>query len=212
MSCRRMNVMAGLAVMLLLATAAFAADSAEDIKQRIGTGDPVAGKSKSVICQTCHGVDGNSTTTTYPKLAGQYAEYIQKQVSEFKSGTRKDPMMVAMVQSVTNEQDLLDIAAYFASQPQMKGDKPVINKAGQALFTNAGNGCWTCHGTNGKGFAPDMSQSPVIGGQHKVYLLKQLRSFKSHTRTNDPGGMMAMVTGFLSDADMEAVASYASGL
>jgi len=212
MSRTRHHITSSLLIMLFAASAAFAEDSAADIKQRMGAGDPAAGKEKASICQTCHGVDGNSTTTTYPKLSGQYAEYIQKQVNDFKSGTRKDPMMSAMAGSVENEQDLLDIAAYFASQPKMKSAKPVVNKAGKARFTDAANGCGACHGINGKGLAPDISQAPVIGGQHKDYLLKQLKSFRKHTRTNDPAGMMGMVTGFMTDEEIEAVASYVSGL
>ncbi len=208
----RVNCAAGLVVLLFAATGVLAADDPEDVKKRMGAGDPVAGKVKSTFCQTCHGTDGNSATSNYPKLAGQYADYIQKQVNEFKSGDRKDPMMSAMAQSVASDEDLLDIAAYFASQDQMKSPKPVANKAGEALFSDAGNGCNTCHGINGKGLAPEISQAPVIGGQHKDYLLKQLKGFKKHTRTNDPGGMMGMVTGFMTDEDMEAAASYISGL
>ena len=212
MSCTRINVTASLAIMLFVAAAAFAADSEEDIKSRMGAGDPVAGKNKIAICQTCHGEDGNSTLPNYPKLAGQYADYILKQVNDFKSGARKDPMMSAMVQSAGSDQDLLDIAAYFASQNKMKSAKRVVNKTGEARFKVAGNGCVNCHGVNGKGLAPDQSQAPVIGGQHKDYLVKQLKSFRKGTRTNDPGGIMGMVAGPMSDEEIENVASYISGL
>jgi len=206
------SIKISLFAILFASTAALAEDSASDIKKRMGAGDPVAGKEKASICQTCHGEDGNSTTTKYPKLAGQYAEYIQKQVHDFKSGERKDPMMTAMVGSVESEQDLLDIAAYFASQRKMKGENPVVNKAGQARFTDSANGCGACHGINGKGVAPDQPQAPVIGGQHKEYLVKQLKSFRKHTRANDPGGMMGMVTSYMTDEEIDAVASYVSGL
>jgi len=212
MSHNRNCIRASLLAILFASTAVIAEDSASDIKKRMGAGDPVAGKEKASICQTCHGEDGNSTTTKYPKLAGQYAEYIQKQVNDFKSGDRKDPMMSAMVGSVESEQDLLDIAAYFASQHKMKSEKPVANKVGQARFMDSANGCGACHGLNGKGMAPDQSQAPVIGGQHKEYLVKQLKSFRKHTRTNDPAGMMGMVTGYMTDEEIEAVASYVSGL
>ena len=212
MSRTLISIATGLAIILFSATAAFAGDSADDIKKRIGTGDPVAGKEKSALCQGCHGEDGNSATADYPKLAGQYAAYIQKQVKNFKSGSRKDPVMSGMAETVTNEQDLLDIAAYFASQKQMKSAMPVINEAGRARFMDAGNGCGTCHGVNGKGLAPDKSQAPVIGGQHKDYLIKQLNNFKSGARTNDPGGMMGIVAGFMEDEEIENVASYISGL
>ena len=123
--------------LMLFTVPVFAGDSPEDIKQRIGTGDPIAGKEKSALCQGCHGEDGNSATPDFPKLAGQYAVYIQKQINDFKSGTRKDPVMTDMAATITDPKDLLDISAYFASQPQMKGVAPVVNKGGLApmLFT-----------------------------------------------------------------------------
>ena len=200
-----------LSIMLLTTTAAFAGDSPEDIKQRKGTGDPIAGKEKSAMCQGCHGEDGNSPTADFPKLAGQYADYIQKQIHDFKAGSRKDPMMTDISATITDKQDLLDISAYFASQKQMKGAAPIVNKAGQTRFMD-GNGCISCHGVNGKGMAPNNSSAPVIGGQHKDYLVKQLKDFKSRARTNESSGMMAFVAGSMSDAEMEEVASYVSGL
>ena len=201
-----------LAVMLSVATVAFAGDGAEEIKQRMGAGNPVEGKEKSAMCQGCHGEDGNSAAPEYPKLAGQYAAYIQKQVNDFKSGARKDPVMSGMAATVASDQDLLDIAAYFASQKQMKSPAPVVNKAGEARFLDEGNGCGTCHGANGKGLAPGQSKYPVIGGQHKDYLIKQLKDFRMHARANDAGGVMGLVAGFMADEDIESVASYISGL
>lgn len=207
----RIYITTSLAIVLLSATTAFAGDSPEDIKQRIGAGDPVAGKDKSALCQGCHGEGGNSATSDFPKLAGQYAAHIQKQMNDFKIGARKDPVMTDMAATVTNNQDLLDISAYFASQKQMKGASPVVNKAGQYRFLD-GNGCISCHGVNGKGLAPNNPTAPVIGGQHKDYLVKQLKDFKSGARTNEPSGMMAMIVGFMSDAEIEEVAGYVSGL
>ena len=211
MSRTRITITTSLAIVLLSATAAFAGDSPEDIKQRIGAGDPVAGKEKSALCQGCHGEDGNSATADFPKLAGQYAAYIQKQIHDFKAGSRKDPMMTDMAATVTDNQDLLDISAYFASQKQMKGDRPVTSKTAQSRFLDS-NGCVTCHGVNGKGFAPNSPSAPVIGGQHKDYLVKQLKDFKSRARTNDRSGMMPMIAGFMSDAEIEDIASYVSGM
>lgn len=212
MSQPRISIIACLNIMLFACASAVAADTESDVKIRMGTGDPVVGKVKAAMCYSCHGEDGNSTSPDYPKLAGQYAEYIQKQLGEFKTGVRKNPMMLAMSASIASEQDVLDISAYFASLEKMKGTKPVVSKAGKAIFTDAGNGCFTCHGTDGKGMAPDMSQAPVIGGQHKAYLLKQLNNFRSQKRTNDPGGMMGVIAGSMSNEDIESVASYISGL
>ena len=138
------------------------ADSPDEIKLRMGAGNPVAGKDKSALCQGCHGEDGNSTTPSFSKLAGQHAAYIQKQIHDFQVGKqRKDPIMSSMAATVTGSQDLLDIAAYFASQKQMKGGGAKINAAGRQRFLDD-NGCVNCHGENGK--APNNPKYPVIGG------------------------------------------------
>lgn len=200
-----------LVAMLCTVTVAFAGDSEEEIKKRIGAGNPVSGKDKSALCQGCHGEDGNSASSTFPKLAGQYAAYIQKQIKNFQTGSRSDPVMSGMAATVTDNQDLLDISAYFASQKQMKGDSPVINAAGKDRFT-VGNGCINCHGETGKGAGRGNPDAPVIGGQHKDYLIKQLKDFASGARDNEPSGMMAMIAGSMSEEELEEVANYVSGL
>jgi len=212
MSFTRISIHTCLAFVLCSSTAGFARETQEDIRTRMGTGNPAAGKEKSALCQGCHGASGVSAEPVYPKLAGQYAAYIQKQIRNFKAGTRKDPLMSDMAATVTDEQDLLDISAYFASRRKMKGDAPVINEAGRARFFVDGNGCINCHGVNGKGLAPDNPSAPVIGGQHKDYLVKQLKDFRSGSRSNDPGNIMGWITSQMSDTDIEDVASYISGL
>jgi cytochrome c553 len=207
----RINSTIGLVVMLFSATAGYAGDSPYDIEQRIGTGDPVAGRTKSLICQACHGKYGNSETPDCPKLAGQYAVYIQKEIKDFQTGSRTDPIMNDIALRLTNEQDLLDISAYFASQNQMKGAISSFTKSGKERFIR-GNGCQTCHGVNGKGLAPNNPFAPVIGGQHKAYLIKQLKDFRSNTRTNEGTGIMGMIASQMSDEQIEDVASYESGL
>ena len=77
-------------------------------------GDAAAGKGKSAACAACHAIDGNSTIAANPKLAGQHAGYLSKQISEFKSGARKDPVMMPMVAALS-DQDIADVSAYFAS-------------------------------------------------------------------------------------------------
>ncbi|MEQ1526713.1 MAG: c-type cytochrome [Gallionella sp.] len=209
MTFAKVLVITSLSTLLLAASAAFADDSPESIKIRMGAGDPVAGKEKSALCQGCHGEDGNSTSADYPKLAGQFASYIQKQIRDFKAGVRKDPVMSEMAASVTEEQDLLDISAYFASQNQMMAAKRVTNKNGKARFLEAGNSCVNCHGEEGKGKSP--KDAPVIGGQHREYIVKQLKAFRSGERTNDSSGMMAIVASGMEDDQMEEVAIYISG-
>ena len=93
----------------------------------------------------------------------------------------------------------------------MTGAGSENNEAGRRRF-EAGNGCQTCHGVNGKGLAANNPTAPVIGGQNKNYLIKQLKDFRSNARTNESSGMMGMIADLMSDAQMEEVASYESGL
>jgi len=200
----------------LFSASAYAGDSAEDIQQRIGKGDPAAGKDKSAMCQGCHGEDGNSAAPNFPKLAGQFANYLQKQIRDFQSEARVDPTMSSMAATVTERQDLLDITAYFASQKQMKGSGG-SSEAGMKLYIegNAATGvygCINCHGENGKGKSPNNAVFPLIGGQHKDYLVKQLTDFKKGDRKNDPSGMMADIAKLMTNAEIEAVSEYLSGL
>jgi len=80
-------------------------------------GDAAAGKSKSVVCAACHGADGNSSNPMWPSLAGQHAPYMVKQLKDFKSGARKDPVMAPMAKPLS-DQDMENLAAYFASLKQ----------------------------------------------------------------------------------------------
>jgi cytochrome c553 len=195
--------------------AAIVDDSANSIKLRSGRGDPVAGMEKSQLCQGCHGEFGNSTVGLIPKLAGQYANYIAKQVHNYQAGTRSHQIMNAMAGTINEEDDLADIAAYFASQNKMKGDGSADNKLGKDLFLHGDTSkmrlaCINCHGARGKGADPKISSFPVIGGQHKDYIRKQLTDFRSGFRTNSPNGIMNTVAKSLTDAEIEALAEYVS--
>lgn len=218
------NIVGVLTIMLVAATHAYAIDNPDtpsEINQRIGTGDPVVGKDKSALCQGCHGEDGNSVSGDFPKLSGQWSDYIQKQVREFQNGARYNEVMTDMAMSVDNFNDLFDIAAYFASQKQM-GSTPIEDDAEQKLYLEGeklyteGNKrtgafrCIKCHGEYGKGQPLNNNLFPVLGGQHKAYLIKQLTDFKHEVRENDRSGMMLRITTHLTDHDIEAVATYLS--
>jgi len=183
----------------------------------ITDGDVKAGKTKSELCQGCHGENGMSVDpTTFPNLAGQYAGYIFKQVQDFQLGNRNDDTMSAMAATVTSMKDLKDIAVYYASQPIMKG-KGSGNKTGEEIFLNGDAksgvyGCVNCHGKDGKGKSKSNSLFPVIGGQTKAYLIKQLSNLKTGKRNNDPAGMMQDIASKLSDEQIKAVAEYISSL
>jgi cytochrome c553 len=186
----------------------------ETAKLRNRVGNPVAGREKSQLCQGCHGEFGNSTNPLIPKLAGQFGNYISKQVHNYQSGTRSHQIMSAMAATISNE-DLVDIAAYFSSQNKMKGGGSVENQMGKSLFTNNDISsmklaCINCHGERGQGLEPQISAFPVIGGQHKDYIRQQLINFRAGNRTNTPNDMMNRMAGSLTDAEIESLAEYVS--
>ena len=189
-------------------------DSAESIKLRSGTGDPIAGKEKSQLCQGCHGEYGISRETLIPKLAGQYAKYIAKELRNYQAGTRSHRIMNAMAATIGDD-DLADIAAYFASQNKMKGDGSADNQLGKELFLHGDTSrmrlaCVNCHGIKGKGLDPMVSMFPVIGGQHKDYIRRQLINFRGGYRTNSPNAIMNRIASSLTDDEIESLAEYSS--
>jgi cytochrome c553 len=182
-------------------------------------GDPKAGEEKAGLCGGCHGPDGNSEDANNPRLAGQYAGYIAKQVKDFKAALRaNNDTMAGMAATVEADQDAWDIGAYFAQQ-KMKGSLTQPSKdlvaAGEKIFRNGNTEsgvfpCISCHGESGKGKSANNSAFPVIGGQHRDYIIKQLKDFRADARTNDPAGMMNMVAKKLTDKEVEALAEYLS--
>ncbi len=178
-------------------------------------GDTAIGKSKSAVCAACHMADGNSVNPLWPKLAGQHENYIVKQLKEFKSTARKDPIMLGQVAALT-EDDMDNLAAYFSGQKLKGGEAdPALVEAGKLLYItgNAKKGvaaCASCHAPNGTG--NPAANFPAIAGQHTVYAEKQLKAFRDGSRANDVNTMMQDVAGNLSDADIKAVASYIQGL
>lgn len=178
-------------------------------------GDVEAGRAKAGLCAGCHGQDGNSLNPIWPKLAGQHATYLEKQLRDFQAKNRVDPTMGPMAAGLS-EQDIEDIAAYFASSKSSvqaaDADKIAV---GEKLYRggNPDNGlpaCIACHGPNGAGSSP--AGYPVIGGQHADYMAKTLKDFKSESRENDYQGMMRDIAARMSNKEIEAVASYISGL
>lgn len=184
-------------------------------------GDPIAGKDKSAMCQGCHGEEGMSVNPMCPNLAGQFSRYIKKQIRDFQAERRNDPMMSPMAASVTDPQDLEDIAAYFASRKSMLGVDVTataeIMEKGKEIYLHGNNetglyGCVNCHGENGKGKSANNPMFPVIGGQLKDYVMKQLNDLRSGDRKNDPAHMMADIAKKMTDPEIEAVAEYLSTL
>jgi cytochrome c553 len=179
-------------------------------------GNAADGKTKSAACAACHGMDGNSMVPTFPKLAGQHASYIAKQLADFKSGDRKDPTMNGMAAPLS-EQDMADLAAYFASNTGAIGSAGDADKAalGKKIFQGGDkakgiSACMACHGPSGAGNPG--AKFPALSGQHSTYIIKALKDFRSGTRANDMNKMMRDIAAKMSDSDIEAVAEYIAGL
>ena len=178
-------------------------------------GDPVAGKQKTLTCTACHGPDGNSTTPMWPKLAGQHAEYTSKQLMDFKNGKRENALMAPMTASM-NDQDIEDIAAYYASQqPTIGLTNPEYLELGERLY-RAGDrktglaACMACHGPNGAG--NPAAKYPLLSGQHADYTATQLKAFKAESRNNDDNNIMRSIAGKMNNKEIEAVSEYIQGL
>jgi cytochrome c553 len=200
---KKLVVIAATCALLGSATAALAA------------GDPTAGKAKSTTCAACHNADGNSAVAQYPKLAGQSADYLLKQLQEYKSGARVNPIMAGMVAPLSS-QDMEDLAAFYASQ-QIARDaaNPALAPVGEALFrggnlTNGVSACAACHGATGAG--NPAAKFPALAGQHADYVEAQLKAFRALERANDAGQMMRAIAAKMTDPEMKAVASYVQGL
>lgn len=163
-------------------------------------------------CVGCHGAAGNSGSSAWPKLAGQHAGYLHKQLQEFKSGKRANPVMNG-ISAGMEEQDMKNISAYLAKQTQ-KGatakNKDTI-ELGQSIYRGgiAAKGvpaCAACHGPAGSGIPV---QFPRVGGQWGEYTEAQLTAFRSGARKNQ---QMSAIAAKMSDLEIKAVADYIAGL
>ncbi|GAB2927155.1 c-type cytochrome [Rheinheimera gaetbuli] len=185
-------------------------------------GDAEAGKAKSAVCAACHNADGNSAIDMYPKIAGQHAPYLYKQLRDYKTGMetagkqgRNNSIMFGMVAALS-DQDMKDLAAYFASQKMKSGTtaENVIERGGQLYRGgDAERGiaaCIACHGPRGNG--SDLSGFPKISFQHANYLKITLQEFRDGKRANDLNGMMQDIAKKLTDEDIEILSQYLGGL
>jgi len=178
-------------------------------------GNIAAGKEKAVVCAGCHGADGNGgADPLWPKLAGQDASYLAKQLTDFKSGARKDPIMSGMAAPLSAA-DIKNLAASFASLKAKPGvaKNAELAMQGEKIYRggNAKTGvsaCMSCHGPSGHGIPP---RFPKVSGQNAPYTQKQLLAFKAGTRTND-GDIMTRIAFRMSEQEIKAVSEYMAGL
>ena len=202
---------------------AYAAAQANEPTAAVPKADPVKGRATAAMCVACHSADGNSIISTYPKLAGQHAEYLVKQLRNFKSGERANPVMSGMSAPLSDD-DMRNVAAWFASQAQ-KSDIAKNTETvefGQKLYRGGDQSkglpaCAACHGPAGGGIPV---QYPRLAGQFADYTAAQLKAFRAAGgdskdpagRANDPNKTMRSVAVKMTDAEIKAVADYVAGL
>ena len=169
-------------------------------------------RAKKIIggsCFLCHGAEGESASEVYPRLAGQNAEYIAKQLENFKSGKRKSSAMANMVTDLSPE-DMAALGQFYASRPAHPeaAKDTQLAAVGQYIY-HQGNkfsgvpSCASCHGPEGAG----SNALPRLAGQHAAYLDNQLKQFNKRERTND-NAIMHTVASKLTELEAHAVAEY----
>lgn len=184
-------------------------------------GDPAKAQNiVNQVCSSCHASDGNSTIPVNPRLAGQQADYILKQLKNFKAEggkppQRANPVMNGMAAPLTAD-DMVNLAAYFSSQkPKPAAARnPDLVKIGQSIYragiaTKGVPACAGCHSPDGAGVP---AQFPRLAGQHPEYTIAQLNSFRAGERANDANRMMRATAEKLSDKEIAGLAEYIVGL
>lgn len=179
-------------------------------------GDAEAGKTRAAACAACHGPQGNMESDQFPKLAGQGAPYLYEQLKLFKSGERQNAIMAGQAAGLS-EDDMKNLAAYYASQQTKPGAADVaVAPAGAAIY-HGGNAeedipaCSGCHGPSGLGNVA--AKFPRLSGQSPQYIATQLKAYRDGSRSGYRNAtIMTGVAENLSDDDIQSLASYVAGL
>lgn len=203
--------------MLAVSSIAYAAEEKKAPKVDLAKGEALYTNGDSTrnipACVSCHGAAGNSTIVQNPKLAGQHEAYIAKQLADFKTPQRNNPVMTSIAKSLADD-DIKNVAAFLDKQTQKQGaakNKDTI-EFGRKIF-RAGiadknvPACAGCHGPSGDGIP---AQFPRLAGQHQDYTSAQLTAFRSGARKNSP--QMTTIAKRMSDDEIQAVADYVAGL
>jgi cytochrome c553 len=179
-------------------------------------GDAEAGAAKAAVCAACHGPGGNSGNAEWPSLAGQSPVYTYRQLQAYKDGTRQNALMSPQAAGLS-DQDMRDLAAYYAVQearPGVASEDSV--EIAQPLYRggDAARGlpaCAACHGPAGVGNLG--AGYPRIASQHAEYTAAQLRAYRAGERGKGATGqMMQAAAKHLTDEEIDALASYVTGL
>ncbi|HWJ00168.1 MAG TPA: c-type cytochrome [Burkholderiales bacterium] len=200
----------------LLALSALSVVVGTAAAQNAARGQRIAGQ----VCAACHAADGNSVAATNPKIAGQFEEYLHKQLGDFKAQPGKKParesaIMTPMAANLSDD-DIQSLAAYYSGQklrPASAADKDLA-ALGQKIWrggivASSVPACAGCHGPAGAGIP---AQYPRLAGQFAEYVAAQLKGFKDGARSNDANGVMRGVAARMTEREIQAVAQYAAGL
>ena len=207
-----MKLFASLLLAASLAAPVFSAHA--EAPKAAAKADPAKGAaSYAPVCAACHGPDGNSMVPANPKLAQQHPEYILKQLQEFKSGKRANPVMMGFAAQMSPE-DMRNVAYFVASKTASPGfakEKETV-ALGEKIYRGGIAdrqiaACAGCHGPNGSGMP---AQYPRLSGQHADYTVSQLTQFRDGIRKNNL--QMTQVAAKLNDREIKAVADYIAGL
>jgi len=178
-------------------------------------GSVEAGVTKAVVCQACHGANGNSTNPDWPSLAGIGADYIAEAVEELQGWQTQQSGHVAIVANLSPE-DMADLGAYFDSLTNtgLEADPSYWQAAKSSIEPATRHGrfpaCMACHGPTGRGNEP--AKFPALRGQQSVYVSKQLNDYASGTRSTGPNGIMQTIAKRLTSEDIRNLASYMQGI
>jgi cytochrome c553 len=205
---RRLPLVAAAVVALAAAIASLLPLPARADAQMARAEEIVSGK-----CFICHGMEGESSSPVFPRLTGQNAAYVARQLADYRSGKRVSTTMQPMVADLGVD-DFAALGRYFASRPTSKHEvaDPGLAQVGAFVYAR-GNpysgvaACAGCHGDNGHG----TELLPRLAGQHAQYVEKQLREFNSRARTND-NAIMHAVASKLTELEMKAVSAFISGM
>lgn len=208
-----MKLLASLLMAITVAGAAVPSFAAGGPASKTSKPDLAKGEASYAICVACHAADGNSAIAANPVLAQQHPEYLVKQLQEFKSGKRNDPVMKGMAATLSDD-DMRNVSAWLASKkakPGFSKDKELVS-LGEKIYRGGIQdrniaACAACHSPNGAGIP---SQYPRIGGQHADYTAKQLVDFRDGKRGNNL--VMTQEASKLNDREIKAVADYIAGL
>ncbi len=196
-------------------------------------GNKDAGKTIAASCASCHGEDGNSMVSTFPKLAGQHESYLVRQLQDLKDGFRNAPMMAPLAMAL-DDQSIEDVSAFYASQNISANQLPILDDdddssqpdkdnskklddllaLGSDLYRNGNldtkiSSCIACHGPTAEGNKP--SSFPSLRGQHADYLIKALTDFKKGSRTTSSSdSMMHLIAKKMTDKEIQAVSYHIS--